>query len=176
VFSSHRRAVPRIGRNGEDLPTTQFLQSNVPLQMGDAVAAFLCLEDGRYLLQLRDDAAHIWYPGFWGLFGGGIESGEDLIAALRRELREELELDLGEAHLFTSFAFDLQTIGRRTYYRHFFEVPVTATAWQRVVLREGSEVGAFTGEEALSLPRLSPYDAFALFMFHQRRRLAAQPS
>jgi 8-oxo-dGTP pyrophosphatase MutT (NUDIX family) len=142
--------------------------------MGDAVAAFLRLEDGRYLLQLRDDAAHIWYPGFWGLFGGGIEAGEDLIAALRRELREELEFELGEARLFTSFEFDLQSIGRRAYYRHFFEVPVSADAWKRTVLREGTQVAAFTGEEALLLPRLSPYDAFALFMFHHRHRLGVE--
>lgn len=150
---------------------TNFLGSTKPLHMSDAVAAFLMLEDGRYLMQLRDDNPHIWYPGFWGLFGGGIEDGEDIFAALRRELREELELEMGKARLFTTFDFDLHPIGLKKYRRHFCEVAVTGTAWRQIVLHEGAEVRAFTGDEALSLPRLSPYDAFALFMHHQQRRL-----
>jgi hypothetical protein len=40
------------------------------------------------------------------------------------------------------------------------------------VLHEGSDVRALTGDEALSLPRISPYDAFALFLHHNRNRLA----
>jgi hypothetical protein len=78
---------------------------------------------------------------------------------------------MGEARLFTTFDFDLHPIGLRKYCRHFCEVAVTTAAWQRVVLHEGAEVRAFTGDEALSLPRLSPYDAFALFMHHQQQRL-----
>jgi hypothetical protein len=39
------------------------------------------------------------------------------------------------------------------------------------VLHEGSDVRALTGDEALSLPRISPYDAFALFLHHNRHRL-----
>jgi hypothetical protein len=32
---------------------------------------------------------------------------------------------------------------------------------------------AMPGEEALALPRISPYDAFALFLHHRRQRLVA---
>lgn len=139
--------------------------------MGDAVAAFLVLEDNRYLLQLRDDFPSVWYPGFWGLFGGGIEEGEDIVAALRRELREELELEISEALLFTTFHFDMRPMGLKKYCRHYCEVAVTDAAWKRIVLHEGADIRAFTGDEALALPRLSPYDAFALFMYHHRQRL-----
>jgi hypothetical protein len=48
-----------------------FLTDESPLQTGDAVAAIIVVEDGRYLLQLRDDIPRIFYPGFWGCFGGG---------------------------------------------------------------------------------------------------------
>jgi len=151
---------------------TNFLHAQTPLAVGDAAAALLVLEDGRYLLQRRDDLAHIWYPGHWGLFGGGVDRGEDAVAALRRELREELELDMTDAKLFVSFEYNLTPIGLERYFRAYYEVPVTLAAFNRLVLREGAEMRALPGEEALALPRISPYDAFALFLHHQRRRLA----
>jgi 8-oxo-dGTP pyrophosphatase MutT (NUDIX family) len=154
------------------LPPVNFLASGAPLRIGHAVAALLVLEDGRYIMQLRDDVPDIWYPGHWGLFGGGVDAGEDDIAALRRELREELELELGEARLFAVLNYDLQPIGLDCYFRRYFEVDVTTAAWERAVLHEGSDVRALTGDEALSLPHLSPYDAFALFLHHNRVRLA----
>jgi 8-oxo-dGTP pyrophosphatase MutT (NUDIX family) len=149
-----------------------FLASGAPLKIGHAVAALLVLGDGRYIMQLRDDIPNIWYPGHWGLFGGGIDEGEDDIGALRRELREELELDFEEARLFAVLNYDLQPIGLDCYFRRYFEIGVTAAAWERTVLHEGSAVRALTGDEALSLPRLSPYDGFALFLHHHRARLA----
>ena len=74
--------------------------------------------------------------------------------------------------MFATIDYDLQPIGLDCYSRKYYEVPVTLTAWNRVVLHEGSEVRALRGDEALSLPRISPYDAFALFLHHNRNRLA----
>ncbi|HEX5863742.1 MAG TPA: NUDIX domain-containing protein [Casimicrobiaceae bacterium] len=152
-----------------------FLAARTPLRTGNAAAAILILDDGRYILQLRDDAPHIWYPGHWGLFGGAVDPGEDALSALRRELLEELELQIGEARLFASFGFDLQPIGLNDCYRNYYEIPVALDAWERAVLHEGAEVQALPGDAALALPRLSPYDAFALFLHHHRGRLGASP-
>jgi 8-oxo-dGTP pyrophosphatase MutT (NUDIX family) len=161
----------RTIERGRILTAANFLASRAPLLAGHAVAALLVLEDGRYIVQLRDDIPNIWYPGHWGLFGGGVDAGEDELAALRRELREELELEVTEARLFATIDYDLQSIGLDCYFRRYYEVPVTIAAWNRVVLHEGSDVRALTGDEALSLPRISPYDAFALFLHHNRQRL-----
>jgi 8-oxo-dGTP pyrophosphatase MutT (NUDIX family) len=149
-----------------------FLSAQAPLKVGDAAAALLMLEDERYLLQLRDDIPQIWYPGHWGLFGGSVDAGEDEIEALRRELREELELEMPEARLFVRFEYDLTPIGLGRYFRAYYEVPVSLAAFDHLVLREGAEMRALAGDEALALPRISPYDAFALFLHHHRRRLA----
>jgi 8-oxo-dGTP pyrophosphatase MutT (NUDIX family) len=148
-----------------------FLTSSVPLRASNAVAAIIVVDRQRYLMQLRDDAPHIWYPGHWGLFGGAVDAGEDEIAALRRELREELELELETAKLFVRFEFDLMPMGLARYVRAYYEVPIGAEACKRLVLHEGAEMRALLGDDALSLPRLAPYDSFALFMHHHRRRI-----
>jgi 8-oxo-dGTP pyrophosphatase MutT (NUDIX family) len=149
-----------------------YLGSSVRLRASNAVAAIVVVERERYLMQLRDDVPNIWYPGHWGLFGGAVDAGEDEIAALRRELREELELELHTAELFVRFDFDLTPMGLARYTRAYYEVPISGEVCERLVLHEGAEMRALSGDAALSLPRLSPYDSFALFMHHHRRRIA----
>ena len=148
--------------------------SPLPLQLGNAAAAILLLEDGRYLLQLRDDIPGIWYPGHWGLFGGGVEPNEDEVTALRRELREEIGLDLVEdqAHLFTRFEFDLRPAGKERYFRSYYEVRIPTLILPRLTLHEGADMRAFSAEKALAL-RLSPYDGFALLLHYQHARFGS---
>ncbi|MBI5290034.1 MAG: NUDIX domain-containing protein [Chloroflexi bacterium] len=47
-------------------------------------------EDGRVLLQHRDDKPDILEPGVWALFGGHIDQHEDPAQAFLREMDEEL--------------------------------------------------------------------------------------
>ena len=149
-----------------------FLTSREPLRVSNAVAAIIVVDRQCYLMQRRDDVPSIWYPGHWGLFGGAVDAGEDEISALRRELAEELELELRAAKLFVRFDFDLTPIGLTRYWRAYYEVAIEAAEMQRLVLREGAEMRALSGDDALSLPRLSPYDSFALLLHHQRGRLS----
>lgn len=145
-----------------------------PLQAGNAVAAILVDHRGRYLLQLRDERPDIWYPGHWGLFGGSVDAGEDESQALRRELREELELEFAQARLFTRFDFDLRPLGLDRYFRAYYEIPIAAAELMQLVLHEGAGMRSVSGDEALAM-RLVPYDGFALFLHHQRGRLGGQP-
>ena len=144
------------------------------LRLDNAVAAIIMVEQRKYLLQLRDDKPEIWYPAHWGLFGGSVDPGEDEIAALRRELREEIEFDLDarRAKLFTRFDFDLRPAGRGNYFRCYYEIAMSGDEFSRLVLHEGANMSAFESAEALAL-RLSPYDGFALFLHDQNTRLRA---
>jgi 8-oxo-dGTP pyrophosphatase MutT (NUDIX family) len=136
----------------------------------DAVASLLIHEDGRYIMQLRDGKPGIFYPGHWGCFGGAVEPGEAPVDALRRELREEIEFEMLEANRFTQFDFDFSPLGYSKVYRIYFEVQVTDAAFRRFVLHEGADVQAFRGENLLVTRRVSPYDAFAVWMHLNQKR------
>jgi len=134
----------------------------------NASAALLVHEDGRYIMQLRDAKPGIFYPGHWGCFGGAVESGEAPLDALKRELREEIEFDIPEAKRFSQFDFDFSALGHARVYRVYFEVRVPDAAFRRFRLREGADMQAFRGEDLLVTRRVTPYDAFALWMHLSR--------
>src|SRR5260370_35968593 len=65
-------------------------------------AAGLVFNDQGEVLLLK----HLFRPGSgWGLPGGFIEAGEQPREALRRELREEIGLELEELQIFETRAF-----------------------------------------------------------------------
>jgi 8-oxo-dGTP pyrophosphatase MutT (NUDIX family) len=134
------------------------------------VAALLVHEDGRYIMQLRDQKEGIFYPGHWGCFGGAVEQGEDTLYAMRRELKEELEFEPTSLRRFTQFDFDFAPLGHPKVYRLYYEIAVSDVAFKRLVLHEGAAVRAFDGKDLLSKERVTPYDAFAVWMHLYRRQ------
>ena len=102
---------------------------------------FLHYNYSAFLLQLRDMIPTIENPGQWGAFGGAVELGEQLEAAVYRELMEELGVSLNKIYTFR--AFPLQNI-----ICHFFysELPVPLS---KLSLNEGVEMGLFTIDEIL---------------------------
>ena len=148
-----------------------LLAGKEPLSVEDAVAAIICVATDGYLMQLRDARPDIWYPAHWGLFGGALEPGEDPVRALGRELREELELDPGQAEFFARIDFDLGGLGLPRYYRSYYVVSISRAVEARLVLHEGAAKRVFSGPDILREPNVTPYDAFALFLHHARTRL-----
>ena len=150
-----------------------FITANGSLTASDAVAAILVLDDGRYIMQLRDLLPEIFYPDHWGCFGGAVDNGESPDESLRRELREELEFEVTQARVFTRFEFDLRPLGQKRVYRTYYEVPVSSADFSTFVLHEGAQVSAFRAEEILRQPRVTPYDAFAIWLHFRRDRFSA---
>jgi len=142
------------------------------LRACDAVAALLVTDQGQYLLQLRDDKSNIWYPGYWGLFGGAVDEGESPEDALCRELSEEISFNPESFTHFTNFTFDFGFVGQGTFFRKFYEVPIPSMRLPELELHEGREIRSFGPEEVLALARIVPYDAFALNLHINRARFA----
>ena len=150
-----------------------FVRANGPLKPSDAVAALLVREDGRYVMQLRDAKPNIFYPDHWGCFGGAVDAGEQPDEALRRELQEELEYEMPSAREFTRFEFDFRNVGHPKTCRIYYEVPVSDAAWKRFRLHEGADMQAFDAQDLLAGRKVTPYDAFAVFMHLSRKRFEA---
>ena len=117
----------------------------------------------------------IFYPGHWGCFGGAVNPGEAPLDALRRELYEELEFASTTATELTRFDFDFSPLGQqqKRVYRIYYVVPVPQEAFRRFVLHEGAAFDAFDGRDLLSKLRVTPYDAFALWLHMRKDRFAS---
>jgi 8-oxo-dGTP pyrophosphatase MutT (NUDIX family) len=152
-----------------------FLGSRTTLRPAHAVAALLQLSDGRYLMQLRDSNPAIFYPDHWGCFGGAVDAGEGPIAAMVRELEEELAVAVppGKITRFTEFTFDFGFAGDGIKLRTYYAMTLPQADLEGLVLGEGADFAAFEAERLLAMPRVVPYDAFALWMHHARGRIAS---
>lgn len=77
------------------------------------------VDHGRVLLGHRHPSRR-WYPDVWDLPGGHVEQGESEVAALVRELREELDVRVRERDVVAVARLDLAPAGwagppRRTW-------------------------------------------------------------
>ncbi|MDE3019570.1 MAG: (deoxy)nucleoside triphosphate pyrophosphohydrolase [Nitrospirota bacterium] len=85
------------------------------------VAAGLIVQDGRYLIARRK--AHVHLGGLWEFPGGKREAGESLEECLRRELREELGIEITPPIRFRVFR---HTYPEQSVELHFFRCAIHA--------------------------------------------------
>jgi nucleoside triphosphatase len=112
-----------------------------------AVAALIAGPDGRVLIV----RTHKW-SGLWGVPGGKVDYGEDILSALRREMREEVGLEIHSER----YAFLSEIIEDEKFYKpmHFISLEYVAHADSAVVTpnEEIAEFAWVTLEEALTYP------------------------
>jgi 8-oxo-dGTP diphosphatase len=129
------------------------------------VLAILTVGD-RYALQLRDDVPTIASPGRWALFGGSLGDGEAPAQGIRREILEELSLDVTDwRHLWTVRYYDV--FWNATIRHTIFAADVTS-AWMGHVLHEGQMADVFP-IDALPEP-MDPIVCALLERYHDQLR------
>lgn len=107
---------------------------------------------GEVLLQQRDHTPGILYPGCWTIFGGAVEGDEPFDEAIRRELREELDLDFPLAH-WDDYRCAVRSIdGELDVIVHVYTGALDTPA-ESLTLYEGQALGWFgvEGVEALDI-------------------------
>ena len=144
------------------------------LYPGDAVAALLIDEDGRYVMQQRDDKPEIFFPGCWGNFGGAIEAGETPEAALQRELEEELGVRFEIYEFFCRLVMDFSYAGAGEVVRYFFVVPLSATQRAHLTVREGQGCAAFSAGDVAKMAGIVPYDGLAIWQHAARAAIGGR--
>jgi 8-oxo-dGTP diphosphatase len=108
-------------------------------------------DDLKLILHHRDEEPGVLHPGCWAGFGGAVEDGESDEQAVRREMREETEIDVRNP-IFLSEEFDHE--GDGSVISLFYVVG--GIHLSDIRLHEGSGVGLFEVEELPSL-KLSPF-------------------
>ena len=111
------------------------------------VGALLVDTNGKLIAQQRDDKSGITNPGMVSLFGGTSHEGESPIETLRRELQEELELEVSSNNLL------LQTVKHENGTNVACSIYiVTGVDAEKLELHEGAGFAMGTPEELLSRP------------------------
>ena len=111
------------------------------------VGALLVDTNDKLITQQRDDRPGITNPGMVSLFGGTSHEGESPIETLRRELQEELELEVNSNNLL------LQTVKHENGTNVACSIYiVTGVDAEKLKLHEGAGFATGTPEELLSHP------------------------
>ncbi len=111
------------------------------------VGALLVDTNGKLIAQQRDDKPGITNPGMVSLFGGTSHEGESPAETLRRELQEELELEVSSNNLL------LQTVKHENGTNVACSIYiVTGVDAEKLELHEGAGFAMGTPEELLSRP------------------------
>jgi 8-oxo-dGTP diphosphatase len=125
----------------------------------DVAVAVLIRPDGAALLARRPESKV--YSGYWEFPGGKVEPGEPVADALRREIREELGIEIGRAHPWITRVFVYPHATVRLHFHRIYAwrgepraLEHQAIAWQRPEAMELTPMLPANGPvlRALSLP------------------------
>lgn len=105
-------------------------------------------DKGRVILQHRDKDAPT-RPGYWSFFGGQMEEGETPEQTVRRELKEELGIELADLKFFKRYEHQGEDGVREVF---IFIAPLTIPIERlKKQQREGQGLGIFTFEQLKDL-------------------------
>lgn len=103
------------------------------------VAIAILHQEGRFLMQLRDDNPKILYPAHWAFFGGHLDPGETPDFAMKRELLEEIGYEPPTISKFGVYA-DEKVV------RHVYQAPLTVPVAD-LILGEGWDLDLLSPED-----------------------------
>ncbi len=132
------------------------MRAEPPAAAGIVGAKIALVAGGRVLTHLRDDFAHLPFPGHWDFPGGGREGDETAEVCALRELHEEYGLILPEARLLWRRDYPSSHVPGRT--AAFFGGTVTEAEIAAIVFGdEGQRWEMMAVGDFLAHDRAVPY-------------------
>jgi 8-oxo-dGTP pyrophosphatase MutT (NUDIX family) len=137
-------------------------------QHREVAAALIIDKRGRFLLQQRDNAPGILFPGKIGLFGGHREGNETFLECVVREVHEEISFFIPPERFerLASYRGTAPFMSGATIWRELYlttDVPV-----ERLRITEGSLVIAEMDDMPGLVPRFAPSAHAAIKAFLAR--------
>jgi 8-oxo-dGTP diphosphatase len=135
------------------------------------VSAILFNLERQVLLQQRDNKPELPYAGYWALFGGRIEDGEQPEIALRRELIEEIELS--DIQLRFWKAYERFHPEKQAVVMQYIYIGKITLSVDDIVLHEGQAARYFDEMPLMNIPIAFGFDHL-LNEFYKNRNVLMQ--
>jgi len=111
----------------------------------------------KYLFVLRDNKPRIPNPNMWGLFGGGIDPGEKPMETIKRELAEEIDINVFDIEQIYSQKVVHNIQGQKYEITGYYFVGKTdINDLLNISLYEGQKASFFSLEEIVQKDNISP--------------------
>tara|TARA_B100000965_G_scaffold394296_1_gene406269 strand:- start:9557 stop:9982 length:426 start_codon:yes stop_codon:yes gene_type:complete len=114
--------------------------------------------NNKYLLQLRDNKKNIFFPGFWGLFGGRLDKNELHSKAIKREINEETNLKVIVKKKILTVDFSMVGLKKE---RNIIYFDCKVLDSKKIILSEGRKYNFFSFNQIRKL-RIVPMDFVAI--------------
>ncbi len=132
--------------------------------IGRGVGIILIANNGMILLQYRDKNTR-WNQDSWSEFGGQIEKGETPEEAIKRELKEELGIELTDLKFFKKYKLQRKKgIYEQFVFTASLNYPIDKLKKQQ---KEGGDLSLFTYKEIKNL-KMADYTRKILEDFFKR--------
>ncbi len=114
------------------------------MHMKQIAAVILENKNKELLFYLRDNNQQIPFPHHWDLFGGHVEEGETPEVALKREVQEELGIELLDLKFFKKYTVLTGDVHQNIKYIYTAPIDIPASLLK---LQEGERLQYFSREE-----------------------------
>ena len=136
-------------------------------------SACILLNNGKILLQKRDFKKNIFYPGYHGFFGGAKEKNETYLSCIKREINEELGINIKKKRFkfFSKNSLDFSPIKEKIFFRYYYVLKLNNKEVKKIKIKEGIALKKIEIKKVInSNLKIVPYDAFVLWLFFYRRK------
>ena len=120
----------------------------------------------KYFLQLRDNKKNIFFPGFWGLFGGRLDKNELHSKAIKREIKEETNLNVKVIRKILTVDFSMVGLKKE---RNIIYYDCEVLNNKKIILSEGQKYNFFPFDQIKKI-KIIPMDFVAISCHYHKNK------